>query len=139
MPNLRRDPVELAQALIRCPSVTPEEGGAIALLQSVLEPAGFACHRLTMSEPGTPDVENLYARLGMGSPHLCFAGHTDVVPAGDAASWTRPPFAGEIVDGVLYGRGAADMKGSVACFAAAVLATIADNGRLARGSVSFLI
>ncbi len=139
MPNLRRDPVELAQALIRCPSVTPEEGGALALLQSVLEPAGFACHRLTMSEPGTPDVENLYARLGTGGPHLCFAGHTDVVPAGDAASWSRPPFAAEIVDGVLYGRGAADMKGAIACFAAAVLGTIEDNSGLARGSVSFLI
>jgi succinyl-diaminopimelate desuccinylase len=139
MPNLRRDPVELAQALIRCPSVTPEEGGAIAVLQSALEPAGFACHRLTMSEPGTPDVDNLYARLGTGGPHLCFAGHTDVVPTGDAASWTRPPFAGEIVDGTLYGRGAADMKGSIACFAAAVLGIIADNGGLARGSVSFLI
>ena len=139
MPNLRRDPVELAQALIRCRSVTPEEGGAIAVLQSMLEPAGFTCHRLTMSEPGTPDVENLYARLGTSSPHLCFAGHTDVVPAGDAASWSRPPFAAEIVDRVLYGRGAADMKGAIACFAAAVLGYIEDNGALTRGSVSFLI
>ena len=81
---------ELAQALIRCRSVTPAEGGALTFLQSVLEPAGFACHRMTMTEPGTPDVENLYARLGTGAPHLCFAGHTDVVPAGDEAAWTRP-------------------------------------------------
>ena len=71
-----QDPVELAQALIRCRSVTPVEGGALTLLESVLQPAGFTCHRLTMTEPGTPDVQNLYARIGTGAPHLCFAGHT---------------------------------------------------------------
>ena len=112
----RDDPVELAQALIRCKSVTPAEGGALTLLQSVLEPAGFTCHRMTMTEPGTPDVENLYARLGTSSPHLCFAGHTDVVPVGDEGAWTRPPFGGEVADGVLYGRGAVDMKGGVRSF-----------------------
>ena len=78
-----QDPVQLAQALIRCRSVTPVEGGALTLLESVLRPAGFTCHRLTMTHPGTPDVENLYARLGAGAPHLCFAGHTDVVPVGE--------------------------------------------------------
>jgi succinyl-diaminopimelate desuccinylase len=139
MPNTRHDPIELAQALIRCPSVTPEEGGALSYLQSMLEPAGFTCHRLTMREPGTPDVQNLYARFGTGSPHLCFAGHTDVVPVGDAASWSRPPFAADIANGVLYGRGAVDMKGGIACFAAAALAHIAANGGLPRGSLSFLI
>jgi succinyl-diaminopimelate desuccinylase len=139
MPSLRRDPVALAQDLIRCPSVTPAEGGALAFLESVLKPAGFACHRLTMSQAGTPDVENLYARLGTGTPHLCFAGHTDVVPVGDAAGWSRPPFAADIADGVLYGRGAVDMKGAIACFAAAALAHIAANGGLPRGSLSFLI
>ena len=133
------DPVRLAQALIRCRSVTPAEGGALTFLQSVLEPAGFACHRMTMTEPGTPDVENLYARLGTGAPHLCFAGHTDVVPAGDEAAWTHPPFGGEVADGVLYGRGAVDMKGGLACFLAATLEHLKASGGLQRGSLSFLI
>jgi succinyl-diaminopimelate desuccinylase len=131
--------LELAQALIRCRSVTPAEGGALTFLQSVLEPAGFACHRMTMTGPGTPDVENLYARLGSGAPHLCFAGHTDVVTAGDAAAWTRPAFGGEVADGVLYGRGAVDMKGGIACFLAAALGHLKANGGLQRGSLSFLI
>jgi len=133
------DPVELAQALIRCKSVTPAEGGALTWLASRLEPAGFSCHRMTMTEPGTPDVENLYARLGAGAPHLCFAGHTDVVPVGDEGAWTRPPFGGVIADGVLYGRGAADMKGGIACFLAAALDYLQANGGLKRGSLSFLI
>jgi succinyl-diaminopimelate desuccinylase len=139
MPNPHCDPVELARGLIRCPSVTPQEGGALSFLQSVLQPSGFACHRLTMREPGTPDVENLYARLGTGRPHLCFAGHTDVVPVGDAGGWSRPPFAADVVDGVLYGRGAVDMKGAIACFAAAALSHVQSNGGLPRGSISFLI
>ncbi len=139
MPTNVHDPVEIAQGLIRCPSVTPQEGGALSFLESVLGPAGFACHRLTMRAPGTADVENLYARVGSGSPHLCFAGHTDVVPFGDAAAWTRPPFAADIVDGVLYGRGAVDMKGGIACFVAAALGHIQANGGLPRGSLSFLI
>jgi succinyl-diaminopimelate desuccinylase len=132
------DPVQLAQALIRCRSVTPAEGGALTLLEGVLRPAGFTCHRLTMTEPGTPDVENLYARLGTGAPHLCFAGHTDVVPVGEESRWSHPPFAAEIAGGVLYGRGAADMKGAIACFIAAALDYIRSDG-LKRGSLSFLI
>lgn len=119
------DPVALARALIQCRSVTPDEGGALQLLQSVLEPLGFACERVTFQEAGTPDVENLYARRGTGGPNLCFAGHTDVVPAGDAAAWQSDPFAAEIRDGVLYGRGAVDMKGAIACFVAAVARGIA--------------
>ena len=134
------DPVALTQALIRCESVTPHEGGALTLLQNVLEPAGFECHRLVFSEPGTPDIDNLYARLGSGRPHLCFAGHTDVVPAGNDAAWTSPPFAAEIRDGMLYGRGAVDMKGCVAAFAAAALRYVTHHGaKLPRGSLSFLI
>lgn len=135
---LARDPVALAQALIRCESVTPEEGGALTLLQRVLEPMGFICHRMTFSEPGTPDVENLYARRRAAGPNLCFAGHTDVVPAGDAKSWSMPPFGGEVRDGVLYGRGAVDMKGAVACFVAAVARQLAD-GAGSVGSISLLI
>ena len=86
------DPVALAQALIRCPSVTPEEGGALGELERVLTPLGFTCHRLTFGAPGTPEVQNLYARLGTAAPNFCFAGHTDVVPVGDAAAWqVHPP------------------------------------------------
>jgi succinyl-diaminopimelate desuccinylase len=133
------DPVDLAQALIRCPSVTPAEGGALSLLQSVLLPRGFTCHRLRMTEPDAADVESLYARLGTGTPHLCFAGHSDVVPAGDVRAWRRPPFGAEIADGFLYGRGAVDMKGAIAGFLAAALGYLAANGGLRRGSLSFLI
>ena len=133
------DAVALAQALVRCPSVTPAEGGALGVLEDVLKPRGFACHRLRMTAPGTADVENLYARLGSTSPHLCFAGHTDVVPAGDERAWTRPPFAAEVAGGVLYGRGAVDMKGAIACFLAAALGYLEADGGLKRGSLSFLI
>ncbi len=135
----RPDPVALAQALIRCQSVTPAEAGALTLLQQALQAAGFQCHRMTFSEPGTADVENLYARFGSQPPNLCFAGHTDVVPPGDEAAWSVPPFAAEIRDGVLYGRGAADMKGAVACFVAAALQYIAGRGGETKGSLSFLI
>jgi succinyl-diaminopimelate desuccinylase len=132
------DPVVLTRALVQCRSVTPEEGGALTLLQSILEPLGFVCHRMTFSEPGTPDVENLYARLGTAGPNLCFAGHTDVVPPGDLAAWTSDPFAGEIRDGCLYGRGAVDMKGAVACFVAAVARRL-ESPEPIRGSLSLLI
>lgn len=131
------DPSALAAALIRCPSVTPEDGGALALLESVLRPAGYTCRRLPFSEPGTPDVDNLYARIGSDGPNLCFAGHTDVVPPGDLAAWTHAPFAAEIADGTLYGRGAVDMKGAIACFVAAALRIERRGAR--RGSLSFLI
>lgn len=129
--------IEFAQNLIRCESVTPNEGGALDYLESVLSDAGFTCTRLPFSEAGTPDVDNLYARLGTGSPHLMFAGHTDVVPPGDETLWSYPPFAGDISQDILYGRGAADMKGGIACFMAAALEFIKD--RDFKGSVSFLI
>jgi succinyl-diaminopimelate desuccinylase len=132
------DPVAIARDLLRCPSVTPAEGGALAYLETTLKSTGFDVHRVTFSAPGTPDVENLYARIGTGSPHLVFAGHTDVVPPGDAAAWTHPPFAAEIADGILYGRGAADMKGAIACKLAAVIDYLAA-GRKPKGSISFLI
>lgn len=134
-----RDPVALAQALVRCPSVTPAEGGALTLLESVLRPVGFVCHRLMMTEAGTPDVDNLYARFGKGRPHLCFAGHTDVVPPGDVSLWRYPPFAGEVHEGTLYGRGAVDMKGGIACFVAATLRHLGRAGSALSGSISFLI
>jgi succinyl-diaminopimelate desuccinylase len=133
-----RDPADIARALIRCKSVTPAEGGALAYLSQLLSGAGFTVRRLAFSEPGTPDVENLFAKIGSGAPHLAFAGHTDVVPPGEATSWTHPPFAGEIADGALYGRGAVDMKGAIACFASAALDYIAERKSL-NGTISFLI
>jgi len=133
-----KDPVALTQALVRCPSVTPEEGGALTLLQNTLEAHGFEVHRMTMREEGTPDVQNLYARFGRQGPNLCFAGHTDVVPPGDEKNWRYAPFSAEIVDGVMYGRGTVDMKGGIACFVAAALRLIERRGGL-RGSLSLLI
>ncbi|HSO47855.1 MAG TPA: succinyl-diaminopimelate desuccinylase [Rhizobiaceae bacterium] len=131
-------PAEVLAALIRCPSVTPAEGGALALLQSLLQPMGFAVERPVFSETGTPDVAQLYARLGKGGPHFLFAGHTDVVPPGDENRWTYPPFGGVIADGYLYGRGAVDMKGGIAWFVAATARYVAAHGN-PPGSVSFLI
>ncbi|MGO8952423.1 MAG: succinyl-diaminopimelate desuccinylase [Rhodomicrobium sp.] len=128
-----------AQNLIRCRSVTPDEGGALSYLERELATAGFTCHRLPFSEAGTPDVDNLYARIGEGSPHICFAGHTDVVPPGDEAAWRHPPYAAEIDDGVLYGRGAADMKGGVAAALAAVQQFLRERASSLEGSISFLI
>jgi succinyl-diaminopimelate desuccinylase len=133
------DPVAIARELLRCPSVTPEEGGALGYLDGVLAKAGFAVHRITFAEPGTAPVENLYARIGNGTPHLMFAGHTDVVPTGNEANWRHSPFSGEIADGVLFGRGAVDMKGGIACFVAAALDHLAACGGKPKGSISFLI
>lgn len=133
------DPVALARDLIRCPSVTPQEGGALAFLAGRLQAAGFSVHRETFSEPGTPDVENLYARIGTEGPHLMFAGHTDVVPPGDEQAWKHRPFEAALDDDVVYGRGAVDMKGAIACCMAAALDHLAANGGKPRGSISFLI
>src|SRR6056297_1753449 len=113
-----------AQALIRCPSVTPEDGGALAVVSDALKQAGFTISRPVFSERDTPDVENLYARYGTKSPLLVFAGHTDVVPPGDEGGWRHPPFAGETEGGLLYGRGAVDMKGAIAAMLSAVLGFI---------------
>ncbi|MFD0988147.1 succinyl-diaminopimelate desuccinylase [Methyloligella solikamskensis] len=139
MGSLSEDAVDLAQGLIRCKSVTPEEGGALDYLQGKLEAAGFTCHRLPFEAAGTPTVDNLYARIGTGRPHLCFAGHTDVVPPGDDDAWTHPPFAGDIDQGLLYGRGAADMKGGVAAFAAAAFDYLTFARGEPAGSISLLI
>jgi succinyl-diaminopimelate desuccinylase len=132
------DAVELAQALIRRPSVTPRDEGAIDLLAAALEGLGFTCHRLVFSEAGTDDVVNLYARLGEGGRNFCFAGHTDVVPSGAAQGWSVEPFSASLRDGQIWGRGAVDMKGAIACFVAAVSRFLAKR----RGfdeSISLLI
>lgn len=131
------DPVSLAQALIRCPSVTPEDRGALATLESALQPLGFSCHRLRFEDANTAPVDNLYARLGSGAPHFCFAGHTDVVPPGDPSLWRHDPFGAVIDGGMLYGRGASDMKSAIAAFVAAVSRRL-KNG-VPGGSVSLLI
>jgi len=132
------DPVALAQDLIRCHSVTPADGGALGVLENVLKPLGFVCHRLRFEAPGTAPIDNLYARLGTTAPHFCFAGHTDVVPPGDAQLWRSDPFAAEIRDGVLYGRGAADMKSAIAAFVAAAARYLGEHGN-PDGSISLLI
>jgi succinyl-diaminopimelate desuccinylase len=125
------DPVALAQSLIHKPSVTPADAGAMDVLQRALEGIGFTCRRMRFGQ-----IENLYARRGTAQPNLCFAGHTDVVPIGDAAGWKHDPFAATIEDGLLFGRGAADMKGAIAAFVAAA-AAIDPEGQ--RGSLSLLI
>jgi succinyl-diaminopimelate desuccinylase len=125
------DPVGLASGLIRCRSVTPDDDGAIGVLAGWLERLGFTCH-IICSATGGPLIRNLYARRGTTGPNFCFAGHTDVVPPG--AGWTVDPFAGQVLNDRLYGRGAVDMKGAIAAFVAAI-ARRGDNG----DSVSLLI
>ena len=131
------DPVEFTADLIRCPSITPSEGGALDLLQHTLEGLGFKCYRLPFSDVDTPDVDNLYARYGKATPNFCFAGHTDVVPTGPVEEWSANPFHAEVKDDVIIGRGAADMKGAIAAFASAAQRFI-DAGTF-DGSISFLI
>ena len=133
------DPLAIARDLVRCRSVTPEEGGALGFLQGLLTQVGFEAHRAVFDEPGTAPVDNLYARIGLAKPNLLFAGHTDVVPAGNEASWSHPPFAGEVAGDTLYGRGAVDMKGGIACFVAAALDYLSRCGGKPKGSISFLI
>jgi succinyl-diaminopimelate desuccinylase len=140
--NATIDPVDLTRALIRCPSVTPRDAGALDVLQAALERLGFTCHRLPFGA-GEARVDNLYARLGDKAPNFCFAGHTDVVPVGDPQSWTVDPFGAALVDGQVYGRGATDMKGAVAAFVVAVARFLAASGAQfiseGRGSISLLI
>ena len=128
----------LARDLIRCPSVTPKDEGALDVLQQFLSGAGFSCVRKIFTEPSTPDVDNLFAKIGDGAPRLGYAGHTDVVPAGEVARWRHDPFAGEIEGGRLWGRGASDMKGGIAAFAVAARDFLGARGAF-KGAISFLI
>ena len=137
--NQPLDPADLAAELIRRPSVTPKDEGALPHLAHVLERLGFACELQEFTEPGTAPVLNLYARIGEAGRNFCFAGHTDVVPPGDVGDWRVSPFAGKIEGGTLHGRGAADMKGAIACFAAAAARFLAERGRDFGGSISLLI
>ena len=133
------DAVDLSQALLRCPSITPVDAGALDILETTLNDLGFKCYRLPFSEAGTPDVDNLFARIGTNSPNFCFAGHTDVVPIGNREDWSKDPFGGQIYKGAVHGRGASDMKCAIACFTAAASRFIARHGKNFRGSISFLI
>src|SRR5215471_7201794 len=137
------DALSIARDLIRCPSVTPADAGALGVLENVLRSVGFKVHRVSFGEPGTADIDNLYARIGNAAPHITFGGHTDVVPPGDETAWSHGAFSGEVKDGFLYGRGAVDMKGGIACSVAAVLGHLAAHGGKPRddgtGSISFLI
>ena len=133
------DALSIARELLRCPSVTPADAGALGVLENILKAAGFEVHRVSFSESGAADIDNLYARIGNAAPHISFAGHTDVVPAGDETAWSHGAFAGDVKDGLLYGRGAVDMKGGIACSVAAVLDYLAANGGKPKGSISFLI
>ena len=135
---LSTDPIANLATLIRCPSVTPAEGGALSALEAMLSPLGFTVERVMAKDEATPDIENLYARLGSDGPHLMFAGHTDVVPVGNEADWSHPPFSADIAGGEMFGRGAVDMKGGIACFVAAVARHIEKHGK-PKGSLSFLI
>ncbi len=132
------DPIALTRALVRCPSVTPDDKGALGVLQKSLEEMGFVCARRVFSTEGTPDIDNLFAKIGGGAPHFCFAGHSDVVPVGDRQAWSADPFAGEMRDGHIIGRGAVDMKGAIAAFVAAASRFIAQTGQF-KGSISLLI
>jgi succinyl-diaminopimelate desuccinylase len=132
-------PLDLAQRLIRCPSVTPADFGALDVLQDAMESLGFQCTRLPFSEDGAEDVDNLYARLGTAQPNFCFAGHTDVVPVGEPAGWTVDPFGAEVIDDVLYGRGASDMKSAIAAYVAATARFLDERGNDFGGSLSLLI
>jgi succinyl-diaminopimelate desuccinylase len=134
------DVLSLTRALVRCPSVTPAEAGALDLLGKLLGDHGFEVHRPVFSEPGTPDIDNLFARIGADDgPCLMFAGHTDVVPPGQLDKWTHAPFDAVVQDGRLYGRGTEDMKGGVAASVAAVLAHLKAHGVPKTGSLAFLI
>jgi succinyl-diaminopimelate desuccinylase len=133
------DPIAIASELIRCRSVTPDEGGALSYLQKLLTRSGFEVHRAIFAEPGTAPVDNLYARIGSARPNLLFAGHTDVVPPGNESAWSHPPFAAEVAENRLYGRGAVDMKGGIACFIAAALDYLGAHGGKPKGSISLLI
>ncbi|RCK26975.1 succinyl-diaminopimelate desuccinylase [Thalassospira lucentensis] len=130
--------LELAQSLIRCPSVTPADAGALDVLQQALEARGFDCKRKVFDGNGSDAIDNLYARLGTKGRNFCFAGHTDVVPAGDRDAWTVDPFGGEVQDGRLFGRGAVDMKTGIACFVGGVDAFLAAHPDFDE-SISFLI
>tara|TARA_B100001123_G_C15224799_1_gene992733 strand:+ start:292 stop:1473 length:1182 start_codon:yes stop_codon:yes gene_type:complete len=139
MSKIDFDCVLLTQALVKCPSITPKDEGALKIVEDHLSSIGFKCHRLTFSEKNYSDVENLFAKIGNNGKHFAFAGHTDVVPPGNEESWSYPPFSGKIFDGRLYGRGCEDMKGNIACFMSATNKFIKKYSSNFGGQISFII
>tara|TARA_B100000029_G_scaffold110214_5_gene102004 strand:+ start:6970 stop:8151 length:1182 start_codon:yes stop_codon:yes gene_type:complete len=133
------DSVNLTQALVRCPSITPEDEGALKIVEDHLSAIGFKCINLKFSEKNYADVKNLFATIGNEGNHLAFAGHTDVVPPGNEKSWKFPPFSGTIENGKLYGRGSEDMKSSIACFISATNKFIKKHSSNFGGKISFII
>ena len=139
MNKINFDPIILTQALVKCPSITPKDEGALDIVQEHLTSIGFNCTRLPFSDKNSYDVDNLFATIGSGDKHLAFAGHTDVVPPGNENSWKYPPFSATIDGGKLYGRGAEDMKSNIACFISATEKFISKNGNNFDGKLSFII
>tara|TARA_B100001123_G_scaffold394628_1_gene475559 strand:+ start:147 stop:1328 length:1182 start_codon:yes stop_codon:yes gene_type:complete len=139
MNKINFDSVFLTQSLVKCPSVTPKDEGALKIIENHLNNIGFKCNPLLFSEAGTDDVKNLFATIGSSGKHLAFAGHTDVVPPGNEESWTYPPFSAKNVDGKIFGRGTEDMKGNIACFMSAANSFIKKYGKNFGGQLSFII
>ena len=139
MNNLNFDPISLTQALVKCPSVTPDDAGALDIVDEHLSYLGFQCTRLPFSDENSYDVDNLFATIGSNGNHLAFAGHTDVVPPGNINSWKYPPFAAKIDGDKLYGRGSEDMKSNIACFISATHDFLNKYGKNFNGKLSFII
>ena len=139
MNNINFDCINLTQALVKCKSITPIDDGALQLVEDHLSSIGFKCTRLPFSEKKYEDIDNLFAIIGKSGPHIAFAGHTDVVPPGNESSWTYPPFKAIIKDDKLYGRGAEDMKGNIACFMSATNSFLKKYGKDFGGQISFII
>ena len=139
MNKINFDPISLTQALVKCPSITPKDEGALNIVQDHLTSIGFTCTKLPFSDPNSYNVDNLFATIGLNGKHLAFAGHTDVVPPGNENSWKYPPFSAEIDGDKLYGRGSEDMKSNIACFISATEEFISKNGKDFGGKLSFII
>ena len=139
MEKINFECISLTQALVKCKSITPNDDGALKVIEDHLNTIGFKCTRLPFSEKGYDDVDNLFAKIGNSGKHISFAGHTDVVPPGNEKSWLYPPFSGEIIDDKLYGRGAEDMKGNIACFVSATNSFLKKYGNDFKGQISFII
>jgi len=139
MNKLNFDPVTLTQSLVQCPSITPEDNGALNIVKSHLTDLGFNCKILQFASGNSYEVDNLFGTIGNNGKHLAFAGHTDVVPIGNENSWKFPPFSGKISEGKLYGRGSEDMKSSIACFVSATQEFLKKHGRNFNGKISFII
>ena len=139
MTEFNLNPITLTQALVKCQSITPNDDGALLVVQDHLSSMGFDCSPLLFSGNGSYEVKNLFATIGSDGPHLAFAGHTDVVPPGNESSWKHPPFSAIIEGDKLFGRGTEDMKSIIACFISATEKFLKKNGKNFGGKISFII